>query len=60
MIEEDELLRDKGLRGANIPLTSSGFIGAPPLIVPHAGLEICGKLGGLATAVMREGSGKAR
>lgn len=59
LIEEDELLRDRGLRGANIPLTSSGFIGTLPLLVPHAGRDICGKFGGLATAVMREGSRKA-
>ncbi len=58
LIDEVELLRDKVLRGANIPFTSSGFIEVLPLILPHAGRDICEKLGGLATAVMSESLGK--
>jgi hypothetical protein len=50
--EDEELVRDKFLRGTNMPLTSSGFIGALPSMEPHAGRVICGKVGGLATAVM--------
>lgn len=53
-MEEDEFVRERVLRGTNMPLTSSGFIGLLPLMVPHAGREICGKVGGLATAVMRK------
>lgn len=56
--EDDELLRAKGgLRCVNMsmpPRTSSGFIELFPLNVPHAGREICEKVGGLATAVMRK------
>lgn len=52
LTEDDELVRDKVFRGINMPLTSSGFIGALPSIEPHAGRDICWKLGGLATAVM--------
>jgi hypothetical protein len=53
-MEDDELLRGRVFRGTNMPRTSSGFIGLFPLIVPHAGREICGNVGGLATAVMRK------
>lgn len=55
--DDDELVRDKALRGANMstpPRTSSGFIRLFPLNVPHAGREICEKFGGFATAVMRK------
>jgi hypothetical protein len=52
--EEDELLRVKLLRGTNMPRTSSAFIGLSPLTVPHSGREICGKVGGFATAVIRK------
>lgn len=34
-IDDDELLRARFLRGANMPRTSSGFMGVFPLIVPH-------------------------
>ncbi len=54
-MEDDELVRWILFRGMNMPLTSSGFMGlsdCPPLM-PHAGRLMLGKLGGLATAVMR-------
>ena len=50
--EDDEFERESCLRGANMPLASSGFMGLLPLMLPHAGREIWGKVGGLATAVM--------
>jgi hypothetical protein len=53
-IEEEELDRCRGLRGANMPRISSGSIAlrlCPPL-VPHDGLFKSEKLGGFATAVM--------
>ena len=53
-IDEEELLRESVFRGTNMPLTSSGFMELFPLRVPHAGREIWGKEGGLATAVMRK------
>lgn len=53
-MEDDELVRGRVLRGINMPRASSAFIGLFPLIVPHADREICGKVGGLATAVMRK------
>ena len=56
-MDEAEFDRERVLRGTNMPRTSSGFMEELPLIVPHAGRDICGKVGGLATAVMREGSG---
>lgn len=54
VIEEDELDRCKGLRGANMPRMSSGsiaFMFCPPLPL-HDCLFKSGKLGGFATAVM--------
>lgn len=54
-MEEDELLRGMVLRGMRTPLTSSEFIELrdwPPLS-PHPGRLIEAKLGGLATAVIR-------
>jgi len=54
--DEDELLLCSVFRGTNMPLTSSGFIEfrlCPPLTF-HPGRLSCWKLGGLATAVMRE------
>lgn len=53
--DEEEFERWIVLRGRNMPLTSSGFIEFM-VCVPlptHAGRLICGKVGGLATAVMR-------
>jgi hypothetical protein len=55
-MDEDELLREILLRFMNMPLTSSEFIWLLPLIVAHGGREICGKVGGFATAVMGEAS----
>lgn len=43
-----------------MPRASSGFIGLFPLMVPHADREICGKVGGLATAVMRKAQQRAK
>ena len=57
-IEDEEFVRESCLRGANMPLTSSGFMGVLPLTDPHAGREIWGKVGGLATAVMRKDRGR--
>lgn len=54
-MDEDELVRGIVFRGIKTPLTSSEFIEFrdwPPLI-PHAGRLMLEKLGGLATAVMR-------
>lgn len=51
--DPEEFVRERGLRGANIPLASSGFIELLPSIEPHAGRDSWGKAGGLATAVMR-------
>ena len=53
-MEEAELERERVLRGANMPLTSSAFIGLPPLPFPHAGRDICENVGGFATAVIRK------
>lgn len=60
-MDEDEFDRGRDFRGTNMPRppASSEFIAPLPLIVPHAGRLICGKVGGLATAVMEEGSGGA-
>lgn len=57
-MEEDELFRCRLFRGMNIRLRSSGFIGlrlCPPWapLTPHAVRLCCVKVGGLATAVMR-------
>lgn len=52
-MDPEEFERERGLRDANIPLASSGFIELLPSIEPHAGRDIWGKVGGLATAVMR-------
>lgn len=52
-MDPEEFVRERGLRGANIPLASSGFIELLPSIEPHAGRDSWGKVGGLATAVMR-------
>lgn len=52
-MEDDEELRERVLRGANMPRTSSPFTELFPLMVPpHADRESCGKLGALATAVI--------
>jgi hypothetical protein len=55
--EDEELFRDKVFRGTNMPRLSSGFIELFPSIEPHAARDICGNVGGLATAVMRMASG---
>jgi hypothetical protein len=59
-MDEEELDRGSVLRGTNMPRDSSEFIEPLPLSVPHAGRDICGKVGGFATAVMRESSGDGK
>lgn len=38
--DDDECERESCLRGASMALTSSGFMGALPLMLPHADREI--------------------
>jgi hypothetical protein len=37
--EEEELVRERVLRGANMPLPSSGLVELCPSIEPHAGRD---------------------
>lgn len=59
-MDDAEFDRGRVLRGTNMPRDSSEFIEPLPLSVPHAGLDSCGKVGWLATAVMRESSGDGK